>query len=401
VAALPDVIFDDSSISASVSVILHVMLCTLISAMAGALAAPFSVVVMRIVGIAAAMLHFSVGFLPDVVFRWFPSLMHFGPVYVMQETCYALSASCLPSSSRYRKVKMLLDSGASKVMHSDKSVFHNYVAISGVIQTAKSGSTIQVLGKGDILMQMTDKSGKLHAMWARGVWHVPEVQTTLFSVSAFRKVKGNKVIFDEGDYLESSNIQFPLSAETNEMYSITVRMMLPPRADGGKLMATMAPGHQDPSCISKSSSAASLGVWHQRFSHLSYDYIKRAKSLVRNLYVSDATEPPGPCATCVETNMRRTARPANADKVVATEPLERVHIDGMEGFEELSIFGQYRGAYLFCDDHSRAVRCHGYKKKSEALRCFQEYVTHMRSKSRSVKVFVLNMKSDQAKELCW
>ena len=103
-------------------------------------------------------------------------------------------------------------------------------------------------------------------------------------------------------------------------------------------------------------------MWHQRFSHLSYDYIKRAKSLVRNLYVSDATEPPGPCATCVETNMRRTARPANADKVVATEPLERVHVDGMEGFEELSIFGQYRGAYLFCDDHSRAVRCHGYKK---------------------------------------
>ena len=111
---------------------------------------------------------------------------------------------------------MLLDSGASKVMHSDKSVFHNYVAISGVIQTAKSGSTIQVLGKGDILMQMTDKSGKLHAMWARGVWHVPEVQTTLFSVSAFRKVKGNKVIFDEGDYLESSNIQFPQSVCRDE-----------------------------------------------------------------------------------------------------------------------------------------------------------------------------------------
>ena len=314
-----------------------------------------------------------------------------------EESSYAMAADAI-CSPHYHVVKMLLDSGASKVLHNDKSVFQNYVKMNGVIQTASKSGTINVLGKGDILMQVTDEFGKQHPMWIHGVWHVPEVRSTLFSVSAFRKVKGNNVIFKDKDYLESNGIKFPLTKQ-NDMYSITVRMHLP-SASTSDASAHMAPGHQDPSCISKNSSSASPQTWHYRFSHYSCAYIKKAKGLVRGLTVSDATEPEGPCDACVRGNMKRSARPPNDDKIVTTEPLEKVHVDGMEGFEVLSIFGQFKGAYCFIDDYSRAPRCHGYKKKSDALLCFQEYHAHMRSKSRSIKAFVLNMKMDQAKELC-
>ena len=182
------------------------------------------------------------------------------------------------------------------------------------------------------------------------------------------------------------------------MYSLRVRMLLSAPASA-RASARMAPGHQDPGCISKTSSAAPLTTWHERFSHYSYAYIKKAANIVRGLDISDTTEPAHPCRACVEGGMKRTSRPANEDKIVTTEPLAKVHVDGMEGFREPSIQGQYRGAYLFVDDTSRAPRVHGYKKKSDALLCFQEYHTHMRSKSRAIAAFVLNMKSDQAKEL--
>ena len=70
--------------------------------------------------------------------------------------------------------------------------------------------------------------------------------------------------------------------------------------------------------------------------------------------------------------MRRKSHGDTQGGIVTTGP-GQLHVDGFQGGKVPSPEG-YKGGYIFVDDYDNTMYVVGYTTKSEALRCFQEYV---------------------------
>ena len=99
------------------------------------------------------------------------------------------------------------------------------------------------------------------------------------------------------------------------------------------------------------------------------------------------------CKICIEWNLKRHGH-NDPDAHTATEPGKLVHIDGMEGFKCASIWQGYNGAYIFVDDYSTTKMVIGYIRKSDVLKCIQEYVRIRKHKNVNIKSLQFNIKCD-------
>ena len=94
----------------------------------------------------------------------------------------------------------------------------------------------------------------------------------------------------------------------------------------------------------------------------------------------------------------KTKPRAKLEGIRSTEPLELVHVDGVEGFSVAS-FGK-KGGYLFTDDFSRAKFFYGVAKKSDFLGVLQEFIAQLNQRCHKVQTVMIGcIQSDFAAEL--
>ena len=123
---------------------------------------------------------------------------------------------------------------------------------------------------------------------------------------------------------------------------------------------------------SNASRTISLEIWHQRFGHLAYDALQRARSGERLTgFDPSADAPPsGPCAGCELGKQHRLPFPLSDKR--ATRPLELVHSDVMGPFQTTSLQGS---SYVvsFIDDYSSFAAAFTLKSKDQVAVRFEEF----------------------------
>ena len=123
---------------------------------------------------------------------------------------------------------------------------------------------------------------------------------------------------------------------------------------------------------SNASRTISLEIWHQRFGHLAYDTLQRARSGERltGFDPSAGAPPSGPCAGCELGKQHRLPFPLSDKR--ATRPLELVHSDVMGPFQTTSLQGS---SYVvsFIDDYSSFAAAFTLKSKDQVAVRFEEF----------------------------
>ncbi|GLU18737.1 hypothetical protein SLE2022_350210 [Rubroshorea leprosula] len=112
-------------------------------------------------------------------------------------------------------------------------------------------------------------------------------------------------------------------------------------------------------------------LWHLRFGHMNFGGLKAmaSKRMVKGL--PSVNQPDQLCEGCLLGKQSRKSFPKQSQSR-ATRPLQLVHTDVCGPITPCS-FGKNKYFLLFIDDYSRKTWVYFLKKKSEVLKCFQNF----------------------------
>ena len=158
------------------------------------------------------------------------------------------------------------------------------------------------------------------------------------------------------------------------------------------------------------SASATPETWHKRLAHspLSGD-LKKLRLCVRDLHVrnSDHHHEPSTCQVCRSFKAQRGQHGDPMGYMTSTAPAQLVHVDGAEPSGMPRSREGYRGFYVFIDDFDSSIFVAGYAAKSQALLCYQAYLSWVRATlpsydsqgDKTPTQFSICVKSDYASEL--
>ena len=84
------------------------------------------------------------------------------------------------------KQKLVVDSGASQHMITERSKFLRYWPMDGRVQQAGKSDSLKAIGQGDCLIEVEGSSGTTQVL-LKGCWHVPDLDQNLLSIRAWNK----------------------------------------------------------------------------------------------------------------------------------------------------------------------------------------------------------------------
>lgn len=258
----------------------------------------------------------------------------------------------------------IADSGASKHMIADKSLFSTFKIINPVSITIGNGTNIKALAVGDIKIETFDGQ-KWSPRWLYDVWWVPEINYNLFSLSA---------VVARGFSIEMRNNQLKVIG-SGRVQMIGER--------GPKNLFYV--GLRIPSAAAYVSSGGSLQEWHERLGHVSVNTIKAmAKNDTVTGMVISSTEDFF-CGGCAMGKMTRLTCKSTETKQVAVG--EHIHADLFGPSEVLSIGGA-RYTLMLKDEGSCWRRVYFMTSKDQTLLMFKQFVAEMRAERNQImKVF--------------
>ena len=124
-------------------------------------------------------------------------------------------------------------------------------------------------------------------------------------------------------------------------------------------------------------------TWHKCYGHIGYSGLQKLldHKMVEGFTVDENSLKPD-CETCVLA--KQTIKPSDGNSNQVTMPGDLTHIDLRGKYEIASIHGnQYY--ILFVDDNTHYVMVHFLKRKEEATKEVQNYLTHIKTQGRNPK----------------
>ena len=322
------------------------------------------------------------------------------------------------------RITINVDTGCTRHMFGQLELFdqRTYRRIHGNV-TLADNTTTRAIGEGTVRFKAVDSEGLMRVIKLENCWHVPSCgDNHLFSISQMRNVKSSEsdqenkpgAMFAGALLLRFASSKVCPFREAHGSYFWDVwplksraeqanRALSGDQSEADKDVRQGLPlAIRPPVAVDNKRHRAHVDrdVWHDRLGHISPLKIdKMGDTTVKGLLMIKSGEPghKDNCITCLQANLKRTPRKIKGG-IVTTHPLERVHVDGVSGFEVAS-FGKHQG-YLFVDDFSRHKWFGGTRSKSNFLDVLKEYITFIKLKTHSVLEIVIGtIKSDWASEL--
>ena len=244
-----------------------------------------------------------------------------------------------------------IDSGATKHMTSNKSLFVNYVQYPQPTEIFLGDDrAIKALGEGKVRLEFHDGSN-VRAMGLYNVLYVPDIAKNLVSVSTMTQ-KGAEVLFENDKcYVTKDGKTINIGRLlNNNLYVINT----------------------EPDCANIASSKASLEVWHCRYGHINYKYVNelsQKKMVVGMSCLEKDTD--HQCEACAQAKMHRVPVP-KVSRNKSSRPLQLIHSD-VCGPMNVNSIGGSKYILSFTDDYTKYVTVFFLKNKSEVLSKFKEY----------------------------
>ena len=259
----------------------------------------------------------------------------------------------LISSTTNQRNEWFIDSAATKHMTSNRNILIDYVTYKQPTKIYLGDNTVILAhGEGNVNLPTCNPSSvtlNLHK-----VLYAPKLTKNLLSVPAMASM-GAEVRFDKEKCVVVKNGQeFVIGTLIDEkLYAVN----------------TAEYAH-----ISSTSSETSPQIWHHRFGHLNFNYIKQlsTKEMVQGMNCDTKKSAKTECDACVVGKMAKKPFPAQSQSR-ATRPYEIVHSD-VCGPLQVESKGGSKYMLTFTDDYSRYSTVYFLKSKSEVLPKFMEFV---------------------------
>ena len=284
------------------------------------------------------------------------------------DDAFTVNDECLSSQSQSIISPWIIDSGASRHMTMNQTLFSEYQEFTTPEKVSVGdGRLLDAIGSGKVLVDLSlgrrNKTIKKFAF--RDVLYVPDLAVNLFSVRA---------VTDKGFI-----VQFGKNRCWIKDSKRTVRAM-------GTLVGRMF--HLD--CESVVSIAAvTSDIWHQRLGHLNESTLAQISKDDRNdVQINNKLSF---CEGCIEGKMSRNPH-HSLGEIRSTRRLELVHSDVCT-MDTKSIGGS-KYFVTFIDDFSRCCAVYFLKHKSEVMDKFKAYQARVASSGEKIGT----LKSDQGGE---
>lgn len=227
-----------------------------------------------------------------------------------------------------------VDSGATRHITPDKSLFLSLSTNVKASVTFGNGTTTEAAGEGNIALQTTVR-GKVNKIMLTNVLYVPGATTNLFSVK--QATKKNATIEFAGDrclVIKNERVLIE-AANIDGLYYIKT---------GSNLELVQA----------QVATVETPELWHRRFGHLGYGNLARLVSgnMVEGIKVTEEaikTAQKKLCEPCELAKQHRKPFPSSSRKT--TRPLELLHMDVCGPLQEKSLGGR-RYFATFLDDYT-------------------------------------------------
>ena len=274
------------------------------------------------------------------------------------------SAVALTSSSDINKNsrEWFIDSAASSHMVHDVNTLVDYIKYDDSFGGTKNvflgdNTLISVEGEGKVHLFTSDENGGETCLLLDKVLHVPQLAKNLLSVPALTQT-GTKILFDkENCHIIRDNEKYLIGCvnKDGKLYKVN------PRVENNEFANAVEEEY-------------SSELWHLRFGHLNYKYIKDLEkhNMVSGLKITENTfTNRNDCETCIFGKMNRKSCPKSSE-TRASNCYELIHTD-LCGPLQVSSIGGSRYILTFTDDYSRYVHVYMLKRKSEVLQRFKEF----------------------------
>jgi len=221
----------------------------------------------------------------------------------------------------------------------------NYSVCGGFVKSS-SQKSMEIVGKGDVVMDCVLRDGSVSSFCVRGVLHIPHLAHPLIS---WRKLRENGYTeFGEGDYISIDK---------------GTKVVIEAVFDGNlfKIPETSHSAH------------ITYDFWHQALRHLRPSTIDKSLQLY-----SDANIPARPtnsiCPYCIESKMTRFPRTSTSRKNM--EKLDLGHSD-LSGPFPVPSHGNSLYYMTLIDDATRVAWVRFIKQKSETTKIVKDFVAEM------------------------
>lgn len=240
-----------------------------------------------------------------------------------------------------------VDSGAAMHMTMNRSWLYDEVPPPVGSVRAANNKELKVVCCGKVNLNVTQKDGTTKLIQVKDVLYVPDLSTSLLSVSQIIKNKCNIKFDSKGcTIFNKDNVEVASATLVNNMYRLNV----------ASVQAFISETNDD------------FYLWHQRMGHLNFSDLKKLEEQAEGVKLSPSTDMT--CISCIEGKQARL--PFTSAGSRASALLELVHSD-VCGPMEVTSLGGARYFLTFIDDFSRKVCVFTLKSKSECLNKFKEY----------------------------
>ncbi|OBZ71294.1 Retrovirus-related Pol polyprotein from transposon TNT 1-94 [Grifola frondosa] len=280
-------------------------------------------------------------------------------------------------------MRWIVDSGASSPMSSQRDWFIHYTSLSSPKRVWLGDERfILAVGIGQISATVHLDDGKTRTVIIPGVYHVPDLNGNLLSVSHLTR-RGYSVNFGDAGcrILSPTGELAAVAREAEGLYILKVSPRIPEQTyiaelDYG-LEDSMDPGPTPPitALVAKATeSKADLATWHRRLGHISVDSVIKMvrKGMVKGMsIVGSLTKPKTVCKPCLEGKQHRNPIP-KLSEVEYPEVNFRTHSD-LCGPMQTTARGGYRYFCTFVEGYSGNVTVKLLKSKDDEVVQFVAY----------------------------
>ena len=271
----------------------------------------------------------------------------------------------------------LIDSGASRIMCSNRHWFHSFTPLTNPIMiTLGDNSTIPATGQGRILVHM-NAGGHYERNLLQDILYIPDMGGNLLSVSHFARCGAEVRFKDIGCKLLNWQKETTCVGSLHgNLYIMDMATICNEHAKIATVTCFPSEGEDPPPTTFATQSAtftADLTTWHHRLAHLHTDAVTliHTKGMVTGMDITKGSTLNTPCEACLKGKQTRAEIQKFTDNQ-ANVVLSRIFSD-VCGHMTKSHEG-YEYFVTWVDNKSRKVFINGIKAKSEVGERLKSFV---------------------------
>ena len=226
----------------------------------------------------------------------------------------------------------------------NRDLMHDYEIINNKSVRVGNNHTLAILGKGKLMVELTDHHGNPQTIILHNVLHIPRIACNLLSVTELLD-EGSKIVLSEDklDILHHDGFTFG-STRKNGLYTIQLKLI------------DCASSRSPETCL-----LADALLLHRRFGHVDMSKVDSAE--YPDTRVKD-------CDACIRGKFRRL--PFNGSNPSVTEPLAQINAD-LFGPTRVATHAGAKYLCVFIDAATGYVKVYHLKVKSQATECFKSF----------------------------